>query len=78
MLQTFMPHVYFKFSPFPHVSTPCSLSRSTEMTCLSDNAQAVDQSHFWSDGSLHWDAHRIGWAIAGGFTVLVRVNISYN
>lgn len=34
------------------------------MYCPSDNAQAVDQSHFWSF-SPHWDAHRIGWLIAG-------------
>jgi hypothetical protein len=26
--------------------------------------------HFWTDGSLHWDA---GWAIAGACTVVVRV-----
>src|ERR1700755_2926156 len=43
------------------------------MTCASDNAQAVDQSRFWADGSIHWDAHRVGWAIAGGCTALVRV-----
>jgi hypothetical protein len=42
------------------------------MTCASDNTQAVDQSHFWSDGSLHWDAHRVGWAIAGACTAVVR------
>ncbi|KAH9954598.1 organic solute transporter Ostalpha-domain-containing protein [Russula dissimulans] len=35
------------------------------MSCPSDDSQAVDQSQFWSQGSLHWDAHRIGWAIAG-------------
>ncbi|KAJ4470785.1 DUF300-domain-containing protein [Lentinula aciculospora] len=34
-------------------------------TCPSDNQQAVDQSDFWSDGGIEWDAHRIGWAIAG-------------
>jgi hypothetical protein len=49
-----------------------SLSRFTVMTCPSDNTQAVDQSNFWSDGSVHWDAHRVGWAIAGGCAVLVR------
>ncbi|KAF7361848.1 hypothetical protein MVEN_00529300 [Mycena venus] len=35
-------------------------------TCPSDNAAAVDQSSFWDSGNLHWDKHRIGWAIAGG------------
>jgi hypothetical protein len=43
------------------------------MKCPSDNIQAVDQSSFWSAGSLHWDAHRIGWVVAGGCSVLVRL-----
>ncbi|EIM84702.1 DUF300-domain-containing protein [Stereum hirsutum FP-91666 SS1] len=45
-------------------------------TCPSDNQAAVDQSSFWSNGDLNWDAHRIGWAIAGGcaaVTVLVSI-----
>lgn len=40
-------------------------------TCPSVNTAAVDQSSFWSDSSLHWNAHRIGWVIAGGCTVVV-------
>ncbi|KAI0259472.1 DUF300-domain-containing protein [Gloeopeniophorella convolvens] len=40
------------------------------MSCPSDNTQVVDQSSFWSHGSIHWDAHRIGWAIAGGCAAL--------
>ncbi|KAI0276227.1 DUF300-domain-containing protein [Russula aff. rugulosa BPL654] len=43
------------------------------MTCASDNTQAVDQSHFWTDGSIHWDAHRIGWAVAGACTVVTVI-----
>ena len=43
------------------------------MSCPSDNTQVVDQSSFWDSGNIHWDAHRIGWAIAGGSTVLVSV-----
>ncbi|KAG2753785.1 DUF300-domain-containing protein [Suillus brevipes Sb2] len=39
-------------------------------TCPSDNTIAVDQSSFWNSGNLNWDEHRIGWAIAGGCTVL--------
>ncbi|KAN0107462.1 DUF300 domain containing protein [Russula decolorans] len=35
------------------------------MYCPSDNTQAVDQSHFWSAGGPHLDAHRIGWVVAG-------------
>jgi hypothetical protein len=42
------------------------------MSCPSDNTQAVEQSGFWSEGSIHWDAHRVGWAIAGGSALLVR------
>jgi hypothetical protein len=48
-----------------------SLPRSTAMTCPTDNSQVVDQSSFWSVG-MHWDAHRIGWTIAGGCSALVR------
>ncbi|KAJ7783231.1 organic solute transporter Ostalpha-domain-containing protein [Mycena metata] len=39
-------------------------------TCPSDNSAAVDQTSFWSSGTLHWDAHRIGWAISGGCTAV--------
>ncbi|KAH7886596.1 organic solute transporter Ostalpha-domain-containing protein [Phlebopus sp. FC_14] len=45
-------------------------------TCPSSNSQYVDQSSFWSSGDLDWDAHRIGWAIAGGcaaVTVLISL-----
>jgi hypothetical protein len=42
-----------------------------KMSCPSDNTQVVDQSSFWSSGNINWDAHRIGWAIAGGSTFLV-------
>lgn len=41
------------------------------MGCPSDNAQVVEQSTFWSHGSFHWDAHRVGWAIAGACTAMV-------
>ena len=61
------------FFHLPPPSTPRGPSHITEMSCLSDNAQAVDQSRFWSDKSIHWDAHRVGWAIAGGCTALVRI-----
>jgi Organic solute transporter Ostalpha len=48
----------------------CTLSLSI-MGCPSDNDQAVDQSNFWTHSSFHWDAHRVGWAIAGGCAALV-------
>lgn len=37
--------------------------------CNSTNTLAVDQSSFWSNGSVNWDAHRIGWVVAGSFAV---------
>jgi hypothetical protein len=42
------------------------------MYCPSDNTQAVDQSHFWSSGGPHLDAHRIGWIVAGICALVVR------
>lgn len=42
-------------------------------TCPSDNTADIDQSDFWSSGSLHWTPHRIGWAIAGGCAVLTTI-----
>ncbi|KAF7321375.1 hypothetical protein MKEN_00657800 [Mycena kentingensis (nom. inval.)] len=38
--------------------------------CDSDNAEAIDQSSFWSEGSLNWDAHRTGWLVAGVSTII--------
>ncbi|KAH8982094.1 DUF300-domain-containing protein, partial [Lactarius akahatsu] len=43
------------------------------MSCPSDNIQATDQSKFWSNGDIHWDAHRVGWAIAGGCSALTVI-----
>ncbi|KAJ6499942.1 organic solute transporter Ostalpha-domain-containing protein [Mycena vitilis] len=39
-------------------------------TCPSDNAGDIDQTSFWNANGLDWDAHRIGWAIAGGCTAV--------
>ncbi|WVQ71333.1 hypothetical protein IAR50_000861 [Cryptococcus sp. DSM 104548] len=37
------------------------------MSCPTEttNSTAVDDT-FWSSDGIHWDAHRIGWAVAGG------------
>ncbi|KAI9508983.1 DUF300-domain-containing protein [Russula earlei] len=43
------------------------------MSCPSDNSQSVDQSQFWNAGGLHWDSHRVGWAIAGGCSILTVI-----
>ncbi|KAF7428646.1 hypothetical protein PC9H_007873 [Pleurotus ostreatus] len=45
------------------------------VSCPSTNSNEVDQSSFWDSGGIHWDQHRIGWAIAGACT-LVTVIIS--
>ncbi|KAI0312274.1 DUF300-domain-containing protein [Amylostereum chailletii] len=45
-------------------------------TCPESNTQAVDQSKFWDSTGVNWDAHRVGWAIAGGCaaaTVIISV-----
>ena len=42
---------------------PCSVAENTIDT---------NQSSFWDSSDIHWDAHRIGWAVAGGCTILVR------
>ncbi|EDR03464.1 uncharacterized protein LACBIDRAFT_295223 [Laccaria bicolor S238N-H82] len=36
----------------------------------SDNAVDVDQSTFWDPNGIHWDAHKIGWTIAGSCALL--------
>lgn len=55
------------------IHCPRTAQRFPEMpTCPSDNQQAVDQTDFWTDGGIDWDAHRIGWAIAGACAAAVR------
>ncbi|KAF8752762.1 Pectate lyase [Rhizoctonia solani] len=41
-------------------------------TCESENTEAIDQSSFWMSG-IHWDAHRIGWAISGAFALAATI-----
>ncbi|KAG6916929.1 hypothetical protein DXG01_004690 [Tephrocybe rancida] len=41
--------------------------------CLSDNKDVIDQSSFWDTNGVNWDAHRIGWAIAGGCAALTLI-----
>ncbi|KIJ42865.1 hypothetical protein M422DRAFT_170543, partial [Sphaerobolus stellatus SS14] len=35
-----------------------------------ENSDLVDQSSFWDSNGVHWDQHRIGWAIASGCAAL--------
>ncbi|KAL7278336.1 hypothetical protein ACG7TL_008312 [Trametes sanguinea] len=50
--------------------------------CPSDNRQAVDQSGFWDSNGIEWDAHRIGWLIAGVCAavtvVLTAINVGFH
>ncbi|KII84943.1 hypothetical protein PLICRDRAFT_45794 [Plicaturopsis crispa FD-325 SS-3] len=41
--------------------------------CPSDNKDITDQSSFWDSGNINWDPHRIGWAIAGGCSLLTVI-----
>ncbi|KIL66240.1 hypothetical protein M378DRAFT_75551 [Amanita muscaria Koide BX008] len=43
------------------------------MRCPSENTARIDQSSFWTPGAWHWDAHRIGWTVAGVFTLLTML-----
>ncbi|KAG6874125.1 hypothetical protein C0995_005541 [Termitomyces sp. Mi166 len=43
----------------------------TKPVCVSGNKDVIDQSSFWDSNGVNWDPHRIGWAIAGGCTVVV-------
>jgi len=53
-------------------SLPRASARPHDMGfCPSDNTEGIDQSTFLDGHTLHWDAHRIGWTIAGSCTVVV-------
>ncbi|KAH6887355.1 organic solute transporter Ostalpha-domain-containing protein [Coprinopsis sp. MPI-PUGE-AT-0042] len=44
------------------------------MACVDlTNKLEIDESHFWDADGAHWTAHRIGWAVAGGCTVLTVI-----
>ncbi|KAF9481499.1 DUF300-domain-containing protein [Pholiota conissans] len=44
------------------------------MVCpTSPNQIAIDESHFWDANGIHWNAHRIGWTIAGGCAALTTI-----
>ncbi|KZT29990.1 DUF300-domain-containing protein, partial [Neolentinus lepideus HHB14362 ss-1] len=45
----------------------------TRPACPADNQQAIEQGSFWDGSNVNWDAHRIGWAIAGGCTALTVI-----
>ncbi|WVF71006.1 hypothetical protein IAT40_005802 [Kwoniella sp. CBS 6097] len=45
------------------------------MSCPTTNSNITDSSEdvFWSSDGIHWDAHRIGWAVAGGCAALTTL-----
>ncbi|KAF8649120.1 hypothetical protein AX16_006001 [Volvariella volvacea WC 439] len=45
--------------------------------CPSENTTAIDQSKFWDSDGMHWEPHRIGWAVAGGCALLTVLISSF-
>ncbi|OCH86292.1 DUF300-domain-containing protein [Obba rivulosa] len=41
--------------------------------CPSDNFQIVEQGSFWSSDGVDWDAHKIGWVVAGACAVVTVI-----
>ena len=51
-----------------HLLQRALIASLTNSTCPLANVEIEDESSFWDANGLHWDAHRIGWAIAGGLS----------
>ncbi|KNZ55404.1 uncharacterized protein VP01_2692g2 [Puccinia sorghi] len=45
--------------------------------CNATNTEVTDESNFFSENSINWDAHRIGWVIAGSMTILTIIISTY-
>lgn len=43
------------------------------MSCPTDNTLNVDQSEFFTAGTLNWSQHRIGWALCGGAALITTI-----
>ncbi|PLW11765.1 hypothetical protein PCASD_21565 [Puccinia coronata f. sp. avenae] len=46
--------------------------------CNATNTEIKDESDFFSDRSINWDAHRIGWVIAGSMAILTIIISAYS
>ncbi|KAI8459772.1 organic solute transporter Ostalpha-domain-containing protein [Phakopsora pachyrhizi] len=46
--------------------------------CEATNTEAIDESVFISSNSINWDAHRIGWVIAGSMAILTTIISFFN
>lgn len=47
-------------------------------SCPSDNQQAIEQGSFWGPNGVNWDAHRIGWLVAGICSVVTVLLTAIN
>ncbi|POW07888.1 hypothetical protein PSTT_07923 [Puccinia striiformis] len=45
--------------------------------CNATNTAVKDESDFFSENSINWDAHRIGWVIAGSMSILSIIISAY-
>ncbi|KAI7943901.1 hypothetical protein MJO28_011429 [Puccinia striiformis f. sp. tritici] len=45
--------------------------------CNATNTAVRDESDFFSENSINWDAHRIGWVIAGSMSILSIIISAY-
>ena len=69
-LGSFILSLYIKHRTSNWFSTNYAWNK--DMPCsVSENTIDIEQSNFWSSSNADWDAHRIGWAVAGGSTILV-------
>lgn len=46
--------------------------------CNSTNREIVDESDFFTQDSIDWDAHRIGWVVAGSMAILTIIISAYS
>ncbi|TFK87895.1 DUF300-domain-containing protein [Polyporus arcularius HHB13444] len=58
------------------------MSSTNNTLCPSDNQAVIDQSGFWSSDGIDWDAHKIGWLIAGVCAIvtllLTAINVTFH
>jgi hypothetical protein len=66
-------HSRTQHEPSYHQLPPGLPGVSRSMSCPSENQELIDQTGFWNSDGVDWDAHRIGWAIAGATAALTVV-----
>ena len=63
---------YYTHPRLAHSFTFRTSAMASSSNCPSDNTLEVDQSTFWDADGINWDAHRIGWVVAGACAAAVR------